>query len=185
MSESSITKRALAASIKDLMNSQPLQKITVSDICGLCGMSRKGFYYHFKDKYDLVNWIFYTEFVVPLQDRHYSTAWDFLEDMCRYFFDNRIFYINAFQQEGQNSFTEYYSEIMRPLTETYLNRTFSANESHAFYASFFTDAFRLAIIRWLREDNQLSPGQFMQLLRGAAEGIAGRMQAEQDDRREN
>lgn len=62
MPDSSITKRALAAALKQLMSEKPLQKISVGDICETCSMNRKSFYYHFKDKYDLVNWIFYTEY---------------------------------------------------------------------------------------------------------------------------
>ena len=60
MADSNITKNALASSLKSLMEQKPFQKINVNDICEGCGMNRKSFYYHFKDKYDLVNWIFYT-----------------------------------------------------------------------------------------------------------------------------
>lgn len=62
MPDSLITKKALASSLKELMETQPLTKISVGDICEKCGMNRKSFYYHFCDKYELVNWIFYTEF---------------------------------------------------------------------------------------------------------------------------
>jgi len=58
MPESMITKRTLAAPLKELMNEEALPKITVGDICDHCGITRKSFYYHFKDKFDLVNWIF-------------------------------------------------------------------------------------------------------------------------------
>ena len=44
--------------LKGLMAEMPFEKINVSQICERCGMNRKSFYYHFKDKYDLVNWIF-------------------------------------------------------------------------------------------------------------------------------
>lgn len=44
--------------MKKLMEKKPFSKISVGDICEDCGMNRKSFYYHFRDKYDLVNWIF-------------------------------------------------------------------------------------------------------------------------------
>lgn len=69
MPDSLITKRALASSLKELMKTQPLTKISVGDICEKCGMNRKSFYYHFCDKYDLVNWIFDTEFSEIRNDR--------------------------------------------------------------------------------------------------------------------
>ena len=63
MADSNITKNALATSLKNLMKEKPFEKISVSDICDACGMNRKSFYYHFKDKYDLVNWIFLVGFL--------------------------------------------------------------------------------------------------------------------------
>ena len=39
--------------MKALMEERPFAKISVGDICERCGMNRKSFYYHFKDKYDL------------------------------------------------------------------------------------------------------------------------------------
>lgn len=172
MSESMITKRALADAMRQLMTELPFNKITVGDICTRCGMSRKGFYYHFRDKYDLVNWIFYTDFIADLRPEAFHDSWAFLESICSYFYDNRLFYIHAFQIEGQNSFTEYFTEILQPIIIDYMEKTFAEDESHVFYATFFTDAFRIAIIRWLKEETQIDPQEFMALLRRAASGIA-------------
>ena len=44
---STITKNALATSLKKLMNSTPLDKITVKSIVSDCGVNRQTFYYHF------------------------------------------------------------------------------------------------------------------------------------------
>ncbi len=57
MSDSIITKKAIAVSLKDLMKKKSLAKITVSDIVKNCNLNRQTFYYHFKDKYDLLHWI--------------------------------------------------------------------------------------------------------------------------------
>ena len=52
------TKRALAASLKELLLQKPFHKITISDITQHCGVNRMTFYYHFHDIYDLANWTF-------------------------------------------------------------------------------------------------------------------------------
>ena len=57
MADSNITKQALSTALKELMEEQSFEKISVSDICDRCHMNRKSFYYHFKDKYDLANLI--------------------------------------------------------------------------------------------------------------------------------
>lgn len=53
---SQTTKRALEASLKNLLAQKPLDKITINDIATDCGINRMTFYYHFKDIYDLVEW---------------------------------------------------------------------------------------------------------------------------------
>ena len=68
MADSNITKSALASALKELMETTPFAKITVSDICAKCNMNRKSFYYHFRDKFDLVNWIFDVEYLRSCAD---------------------------------------------------------------------------------------------------------------------
>ena len=78
MSESQITKKALAEAMKELMSERPMNKINIGDIVERCNMNRQSFYYHFKDKYDLVNWIYYTEFIVKIKDDLSMSSWDLL-----------------------------------------------------------------------------------------------------------
>ena len=95
MADSNITKRALATALKELMEELPFDKINVAHICERCDMNRKSFYYHFKDKYDLVNWIFDTEIISFMQS--YSSSTELSEraevilEICRYFYENRSF----------------------------------------------------------------------------------------------
>ena len=90
MSDSQVTKRALAESMKKLMEERSMRKISISDIVEGCNMNRQSFYYHFKDKYDLVNWIYYTEFVVTIKDEQQPTL-QLLKNICDYFYDNKTF----------------------------------------------------------------------------------------------
>ena len=48
-------KYRLAEAIKTLMETEPLDKITVRDIVESAHTTRQSFYRHFQDKYDLVN----------------------------------------------------------------------------------------------------------------------------------
>ena len=87
--DSNLTKRALAAAMKELMEQMPFSKISVSDIAEQCGMNRKSFYYHFKDKYDLVNWIFDMEYLRLTSEQDYTGIWEFLTVLCGFFYENR------------------------------------------------------------------------------------------------
>ena len=51
------TKRKIADCVKDLMHQKEIRKITIQDIMAATNMSRQSFYYHFKDIYDVLEWI--------------------------------------------------------------------------------------------------------------------------------
>lgn len=77
-----ITKTALEASLKKLLLKKPLDKITIRDLTEDCGISRMTFYYHFKDIYDLVEWICYEDAAQALQGKKTYDTWQ--EGLCRF-----------------------------------------------------------------------------------------------------
>lgn len=171
MSDSQITKRALAESMKNLMEERPMKKINIGDIVEGCNMNRQSFYYHFKDKYDLVNWIYYTEFIVTIKDVPLH-SWEIVEKICEFFYENKAFYKNAFQVTGQNSFSEYFIEVLHPILTVQLNNVFKNNKNVDFYATFYADAIRVSISRWLTEGAAIPPEKFVELIKTAIEGVA-------------
>lgn len=57
------TKRKIADCVKQLMKKKEIRKITIQDIMDETKMSRQSFYYHFKDIYDVMEWIISNDFV--------------------------------------------------------------------------------------------------------------------------
>ena len=168
MPDSQLTKKALSAAMKKLMEQKPMEKIRIKEIVGLCNMHRQSFYYHFKDKYDLVNWIFYTEFIESIQDLLENPSWELFEKMCEFFYENRVFYSNALQVTGQNSFSEYFNEVMQPIIASQVSDIFEEDPDKDFYAEFLTDAIRVAITKWLSEGAKIPPGKFARLIKNVA-----------------
>lgn len=172
MADSSYTKRTLAAAMKQLMACEPFSKISVGEICQACQMNRKSFYYHFQDKYDLVNWIFQTEFIAVVQRQDYSNLWDGVADLCRYFYENRAFYSNALSVSGQNSFSDYFREMLFPLLRSCSSELLSCSGDAAaadFFATFYSDAIIMSLLRWLSDRHCLPPEQYTARLRTALE----------------
>ena len=165
MADSNITRRALATALKELMETKSFSKISVSDICEACDMNRKSFYYHFQDKYDLVNWIYYTECVTVLKEKGYHTKWDLLEDLCTYFYTNRSFYRKTLSIDGQNSFSEYFRDIIVTIISSDMEEIFSEDDALPFYVDFYTDAFLCAIKRWLLDKECIPAERFTHLLK--------------------
>jgi probable dihydroxyacetone kinase regulator len=170
MPDSNITKKALAMAMKELMEQIPFSKISVSDICEKCGMNRKSFYYHFKDKYDLVNWIFDVEFFQAVHVRDYNLpnwSWRFLEDSCQYFYENQSFYRKALQIEGQNSFVEHFRETLKPLLKMVVKNILADPQYEEFCINFYSDAFIAALERWLSEKECTEPELFIKMLQSS------------------
>ena len=117
MSDSNITKKALATALKDLMQTQPFEMVSVGEICEACELNRKSFYYHFKDKYDLVEWIFHSEFIATVSAGKVTDRWSFVRTLCDYFYRERAFYSKLLRLTGQNSFRQYFSEYLFQIVE--------------------------------------------------------------------
>ena len=112
MADSNLTKRALSAALKELMNEQPFVKISVGDICERCEMNRKSFYYHFHDKYELVNWMFRHELQDALEANPQQDA---LLLLCTCLYNDVGFYRAALQQTDQNPLCLCIDEELRPI----------------------------------------------------------------------
>lgn len=170
-----ITKNMLAATMKELMEEQPLSKISVGEIVARCGLNRNSFYYHFKDKYDLVNWIFYTEFAAAMKDVDFESTWAALEQIYRFFYNDRVFYQNALSITGQDSFSEYFASIMKPVLIVQIESIYEEDEDQEFYAEFVVSAFLLTLSRWLADGAKIPPEKLAELSRKVLTGAAVRI----------
>ena len=72
---SEITKKALAESLKKLLSKNKLNKITIKEITEDCGVNRQTFYYHFKDIYDLLEWIYKNEVIQEIEEKTTYETW--------------------------------------------------------------------------------------------------------------
>ena len=170
MADSNITKQALAGAFKELIREQPFEKISVSDICDHCHMNRKSFYYHFRDKYDLVNWIFDTELVELNQVKAlymsgnsygFDDQWKNIEVVCNYFYENRTFYRRVLKVDGQNSFASHFREFIRPLLRLRVEDLLEVTDVPELVYDFTVDGVLCAIERWLTDKNGISAEEFM------------------------
>lgn len=169
MADSNITKRALASSLKELMAQTPFEKISVAQICENCDMHRKSFYYHFKDKYELLNWIFDTEIIKVIQKvpdpSDIDAQFSLIQNSLDYFYANRVFYRKAFQVRGQNSFREHFQEYIRPLIHNQLKFIFHGNEVDDFDIDLYSDVVMCTMERWLLSYSHMPPDQVVTRLK--------------------
>ena len=166
MPRDSYTKLAIAKEMKELMCQKPFEQIRVKDLLDRCGISRKCFYYHFKDKYDVVNWIFSVEIIDPIiEDTTLEGLTDCYLRLCHYIRDNQSFCTSAFRVIGQNSVIEnlyhYVKRQLEILCSTYLlERALTPSDLH-FLTSYYYNAFAGVVLDWVEGGLQYTPEQIV------------------------
>lgn len=161
MPESHLTKRALSDALKALMRKEPFAKITVADICEQCGMNRKSFYYHFADKYELMNWIFDMDVLDLITHRKDEQSMEKMAVLCHTLYENREFYRNALNVQGQNSLRDHIREIARPIFRARVAEVLAGEEDIDFYTEIFLDAILGAMLRWIMKRDCVTPEEFV------------------------
>ncbi len=107
------TKLLLALSIKDLMKSTSLDKISVAKVCEVANVSRQTFYRNFNDKYHLVNWYFHElcnkSFLLMGVSLNLEEA---LYEKFTFIENEKIFFSQAFKSDDSNNLINYDFEMI-------------------------------------------------------------------------
>jgi len=174
MSESTITKKALAAGLKSLMKAKSFDKISVADIAESCGLNRQTFYYHFQDKFDLVNWIYNHELICFLPESLTYENWDSrLCEILEIMEKDRGFYQATLKSSGNDSFQKYLYEITRRLLMEIIPKIAGSGvrhmESLSFIAEFFSFGIVGIVVQWAQRGMKESPREISRSLRALIE----------------
>ena len=105
---SNITKIAMAQSLKRMLLIKDLDKITISDITNDCGINRQTFYYHFKDIYDLLEWIFANEVVKKIEKETTIKNWqENFKYVLDYMLENKKFIIKTYNSLSRKTLLDF------------------------------------------------------------------------------
>ncbi|MEK4008831.1 TetR-like C-terminal domain-containing protein [Paenibacillus sp. FSL H3-0333] len=175
MSNSLLTKNALARSLKDLMEELPLNKISVRHLVEDCGVNRQTFYYHFQDIYDLLGWIYKTEAVESIAEyRSYSTWTDGFYRIFCYIENNKAFCCNTLDSLGRTHLDAYLYEVTSDLVMGVINELAAGLDvgtpDKQFIANFYTLAFTGLVIQWMQDEMKEPPEQMIGKLSVLIEG---------------
>ena len=169
------TKRALAASLKKLLGKKTLDRITIADITEDCGVNRQTFYYHFKDIYDLVEWIYTSEASRALgEEKTYDTWQDGFRRILDYALENRTFVINTYHSVSREFLERYlYGEaysLLRAVVEEKAKGLSIREADKDFIANFYKYGFTGIVCDWIgrgmREDPDSLARQLGTLIQG-------------------
>lgn len=96
------TRTLIQDSTRELLRATPLEKLSVKDIAGNCGISVRTFYNNFCDKFDVVSSI-YIDATHPHLDDPLDAWYSFCE---KFILENTYFFRNTSSYLGQNSLSE-------------------------------------------------------------------------------
>ena len=149
---SQTTKRALEASFKKLLLEKPLNKITINDITEDCGVNRMTFYYHFKDIYDLVDWIL-------AEDEAYL-------DVLRQLQDNKTLVLNVYRSVGREQVEQYLYRLLDPILKDFADRECHDITVQDADKQFVVDFYKYALVgmtlEWTRRDMRGDPKKMVE-----------------------
>jgi probable dihydroxyacetone kinase regulator len=166
---SEITKRALSQSLKKLLLSKPLDKITVRDIVEDCGVNRQTFYYHFQDLADLVEWTCLEDADQALQDRKTYATWQegFLS-IFKLMQADQAFIMNIYHSVSLDQLELYLYKLVYPLLIGVVNEEAEGlsvrEEDKAFIADFYKYAFVGLVLDWIKKGMREDPQKIIDRL---------------------
>lgn len=172
MSDSLITKKAIADAVKQLCREKPFAKISIGDITAACRLNRQTFYYHFQDKYELLSWIFYNDiFAVILEEISFDNWDEKMRQMLEIMKSEKSFYISTVKEE-EHTFEAYLFEMMKNLFLEAIDRLDQSRavtqKEKEFDAEFFAYGICGVVISWAERGMRTEPAVLARQLKELA-----------------
>lgn len=152
---SDLTKQALVASFKKLLETKEFDRITISDVTNDCDLSRQTFYYHFRDLFDMIKWIYNTETINGKAYREAYESWqEEIRSLFEYSLNNKALVIGTFNSKCKNNLIGYYMDVSnRKIAEIVdIKSEGSINDKdRKFISSVYAYAFVGIMVDWISE----------------------------------
>ncbi len=172
---SDITKKAISASLKRLLLTKNLNKITIQDIADDCGINRQTFYYHFADIYDLVEWtcIEDTDRVLK-ENKTYDTWQNGFLAVFTLAKNDKVFIDNIYKSVSLEMLEQYLYRLVYPLIRNVVDekaKNFNVrSDVKQYIADFYKYAFVGELLEWVRNDMSESPEEIVGRVSRIADG---------------
>ena len=112
------TKSAMAVALREAMREKPIDRISIKTITDACGLNRQTFYYHFRDIYDLVKWMYVHEIQEAMNESYNEDSWEETLRSVLYAFDKEHEAHLAIYN-SRNYYPNLRTEIMDSLTKRF------------------------------------------------------------------
>ncbi len=166
---SQITKRALEASLKNLLLKKPVNKITIQDIAEDCGINRMTFYYHFKDIYDLIEWSCEEDARRAIEGNKTYDTWE--QGFLNLFYaveENKPFIMNVYRYVSREQIEQYLYRVVFDLLIDVVEECSQGlnvrKNDKRFIADFYKYGFVGLMLEWIQHDMKQDPKEIVSQL---------------------
>ena len=143
------------------MKKKPFAKVTVSEIITTCGVNRKTFYYHFRDIYELLRWMFEEEAIDVIKKFDLSVDYEkAIRFVMNYVEENDYIISCAYHSIGREEMKRFFYADFIGVTssvidaeEARLGLSLDA-DLKLFVAKFYTEALAGMLIDWAQEKDK-------------------------------
>jgi AcrR family transcriptional regulator len=158
-------RNAVKQSLKTLLETTPYEKITVSDICGSAGISRRTFYKYFSKTEEIVIAQIQDDFITPVReirnllpvDEIKSSMILMLEMMSATAYNHKEYYRGLLHFRGHNTLVEaIVTEVSALNAELYVSRI-ESSEERAFVSYAFGWVPSILLLWWIDKGNETDP----------------------------
>lgn len=178
-------RAALAAALKARLRTEPLDKVTVTELVRDCGLTRQAFYYHFPDVRQLAVWVFETEVARQVRTFAAEVGWaDGLVRLLLYMRENRSSTLGVLNGVGQPGLERFLFRQMRPITEAVMDQDGGGPADpgdRVLVVDFYTSAVLAVVLRWVEDGMVEHPyrvvGDLEIMLHGAVRESVRRLDA--------
>lgn len=171
------TEQELANALKDLMSKESLDNITVKRLTDICNIKRQTFYYHFRDIYDLLTWIFLNE---DLNKNKPVDKWeDAVKVIMKYVLKNKRFIQNTLSSAGKELFEQFISSYLYSITlksfTNYDKKGIIPSEDKRLFVSYYVSGISSVIITWIEKGMKENEEQLLKCLELVVDGFVQKL----------
>lgn len=157
-----MTKSLFADSLKKYMKEKTIEKISVKEIAEDCGLNRRTFYRHFKDIYDLLEWICKNDLEDTMKEsldfKHWKTCFFYL---LNYFYENKKISYSLIHFSNR----KYIETVIYNSINNIIVQVIKENKSQfklsikdeQFFCNFYSLSFTSLLLQWIELGMKDSP----------------------------
>lgn len=150
------TKRKLADTLKELLNTKPLEKIRIHELTERCDIHRQTFYYHFVDVYALFTWCARQDAeTISARLARFSSWQEALDDLLGYIAENRGYFTAILQHMPPADKQAFFDALLAAVLEKIRCARSVGHEDTAVsqvYLQSLSIMFVTLLEKWIQED---------------------------------